>query len=116
MLLVKSRAHFFIFLGMWPPVRMHPDPARQLFAKPSSMRSLEGLAKSWSGGPRTWDLARRGWAALVRWPVSSGIGFVGSPDVLIYSRRGPAQGWIHEWSAAFTLTNTVTIIVGFLKA
>jgi len=39
-----------------------------------------------------------------------------SPDVLIYSRREPAQGWIHEWSAAFTLTNTVTIIVGFLKA
>lgn len=39
-----------------------------------------------------------------------------SPDVLIYSRREPAQGWIHEWSAAFTLTNTVTIIVGFLNA
>jgi len=45
-----------------------------------------------------------------------GVEICVSPDVLIYSRREPAQGWIHEWSAAFTLTSTVTIIVGFLNA
>jgi hypothetical protein len=39
-----------------------------------------------------------------------------SADVLIYSRSKPAQGWIHEWSAAFTLTSTMTLVVGFLNA
>ncbi len=48
--------------------------------------------------------------------AASGVCFLGSPAVLIYSRSRPAQGWIHEWSAAFTLTNTVTMSVGFLKA
>ena len=49
-------------------------------------------------------------------PLGLEVGLCSSPDVLIYSRTGAAQGWIHEWSAAFTLTNTVTILVGFLNA
>ena len=54
--------------------------------------------------------------ALVNSWAKPGVAFLRSPDVLIYSRIKPAQGWIHEWSAAFTLTNTLSISVGFLKA
>jgi hypothetical protein len=52
----------------------------------------------------------------VGWPVKSGVYIPSSSDVLIYSRTGPAEGWIHGGSAAFTVTNTLTFWVGFINA